>query len=533
MTETYDYIVIGAGSAGCVLASRLSADPANRVLLLEAGGKDWYPWIHIPVGYFKTMHNPLTDWRYKTEPDPGLDGRSIDWPRGKTLGGSSAINGLLYVRGQPQDFDGWRQMGNTGWGWDDVLPLFRKAENQERGEDEMHGVGGPLSVSDMRIRREICDRFIDAAVELGFPARDDFNGLEQEGAGYFQLTAKNGMRCSTAVGYLRPARSRENLTIETHAHTHRILFDGKRASGVRYDIKGRVMEARCRGEIVLSAGAIGSPQILTLSGIGPGGTLQSLGIDPVAAARDVGGNLQDHLQIRMVFKTRDPITLNDQVNNPIKKMLMGIEYMLYRRGPLSMGASQVCAFVRSRPELATPDIQFHVQPLSADKPGKGLHKFSAFTSSTCQLRPESRGVIEVVSPDPHDYPKIHPNYLATETDRRAAIDGMKLSRKFAGTDALAPLISEEWLPGPEVQTDEQYLAAARKIAQTIYHPVGTCRMGVDDHAVVDPRLRVRGVEGLRVADASIMPTITSGNTNAPAIMIGEKAAEMMLEDAKA
>ena len=531
--EHYDYIVIGAGSAGCVLANRLSADPANRVLLLEAGGKDWYPWIHIPVGYFKTMHNPLTDWRYKTEPDPGLDGRSIDWPRGKTLGGSSAINGLLYVRGQPQDFDGWRQMGNTGWGWDDVLPLFRKAENQERGEDEMHGVGGPLSVSDMRIRRHVCDRFIDAAVELGFPARDDFNGLEQEGAGYFQLTTVNGLRCSTAVGYLRPARNRENLTVETHAHTHRILFDGKRASGVRYDIKGRVTEARCRREIVLSAGAIGSPQILTLSGIGPGEKLQDLGIDPVAAARDVGGNLQDHLQIRMVFKTKDPITLNDQVNNPFKKMLMGLEFMLYRRGPLSMGASQVCAFVRSRPEVATPDIQFHVQPLSADKPGQGLHKFSAFTSSTCQLRPESRGVIDVVSPDPHDYPKIHPNYLSTDTDRRAAIDGMKLSRKFAATNALSELISEEWLPGPDVQTDEQYLAAARKIAQTIYHPVGTCRMGTDDHAVVDPRLRVRGVEGLRVADASIMPTITSGNTNAPAIMIGEKAAEMILEDSRA
>jgi choline dehydrogenase len=530
MSETYDYIVIGAGSAGCVVANRLSADPANRVLLLEAGGKDWYPWIHIPVGYFKTMHNPLTDWRYKTEADPGLGGRSLDWPRGKTLGGSSAINGLLYIRGQPQDFDGWRQMGNTGWGWDDVLPLFRRAENQERGEDEMHGVGGPLSVSDMRIRREICDRFIDAAEELGLPRRDDFNGMEQEGAGYFQLTAKNGMRCSTAVGYLRPARMRENLTIETHAHTQRILFDGKRAAGVRYDIKGRVVEARCRREVILSAGAIGSPQILTLSGIGPGGKLQDLGIEQVAESRDVGSNLQDHLQVRMVFKTKDPITLNDQVNNPIKKMLMGIEYMLYRRGPLSMGASQVCAFVRSRPELATPDIQFHVQPLSADKPGEGLHKFSAFTSSTCQLRPESRGVINVVSPDPHDYPKIHPNYLATDTDRQAAIDGMKWSRKFAATNALSEIISEEWLPGDGVKTDEDYLDAARKIAQTIYHPVGTCRMGVDDHAVVDPRLRVRGVEGLRVADASIMPTITSGNTNAPSIMIGEKLSDMVLED---
>lgn len=532
MTESYDYIVIGAGSAGCVLANRLSADPNNRVLLLEAGGRDWYPWIHIPVGYFKTMHNPLTDWRYKTEPDPGLGGRTLDWPRGKTLGGSSAINGLLYVRGQPQDFDGWRQMGNVGWGWDDVLPLFKRAEDQERGPDEMHGTGGPLAVSDMRIRREICDRFIDAAVELGYPARDDFNGEEQEGAGYFQLTTRNGLRCSTAVGYLRPAKSRENLTIETHAHTHRILIENNSAAGVRYDVKGRLREARARGEVVLSAGAIGSPQILTLSGIGPGSKLQDLGITPVAESRDVGGNLQDHLQVRMVFKTKQPITLNDQVNNPVKKAMMGLEFLLHRRGPLTMGASQVCAFVKSRPELATPDIQFHVQPLSADKPGEGLHKFSAFTSSTCQLRPESRGRLDVISPDAHDYPKIHPNYLATHNDQQAAIDGMKLSRRFAATEALSGVISEEWLPGADVQTDEQYLAAARRIAQTIYHPVGTCRMGTDDHAVVDPRLRVRGVEGLRVADASIMPTITSGNTNAPAIMIGEKAAEMILQDAK-
>ena len=528
----YDYIVVGAGSAGCVLANRLSADPAKRVLLLEAGGRDWNPWIHIPVGYFKTMHNPGTDWCYKTEPDKGLNGRRLDWPRGKVLGGSSSINGLLYIRGQKEDYDQWRQLGNTGWSYDDVLPYFIRAEDQERGADDYHGVGGPLAVSNMRIRRELCDKFIEAAGELGIPPSDDFNGARQEGAGYFQLTARNGRRCSTAVGYLKPAKQRPNLTVVTHAQTERVLFEGRRAVGVAYRRKGRPQEARCRGEVILAAGAIGSPQILMLSGIGPGGHLQGFDIPVIHDLPGVGRNLQDHLQVRMVFKTNVPITMNDQVHNPFKKMLMGLDYIFFRRGPLSMGASQVCVFARTSPEAATPDIQFHLQPLSADKPGDGLHRFSAFTSSTCQLRPESRGVIELRSPFAQDYPAIHPNYLATVKDQQVTVAGMKMSRAIAGTKTLAPLIECELKPGIAAASDEQLLEAARNISQTIYHPVGTCKMGRDAAAVVDERLRVHGLQGLRVVDASIMPTLVSGNTNAPTIMIAEKASDMILADAK-
>ena len=530
---TYDYIVVGGGSAGCVLANRLSADASRRVLLLEAGGRDWNPWIHIPVGYFKTMHDPRTDWCFRTEPDKGLNGRRLDWPRGKVLGGSSSINGLLYIRGQKEDYDHWRQLGNAGWSFEDVLPYFKRAEDQERGPDDYHGSGGPLAVSDMRIRRALCDRFIEAAGELGIPASDDFNGARQEGAGYFQLTARNGRRCSTAVGYLKPARRRANLTVVTHAQTERVLFQGRRAVGVAYRRKGRPAEARCRGEVILAAGAIGSPQILLLSGVGPGGQLQRFDIPVVHPLPGVGRNLQDHLQVRMVFKTREPITMNDQVHNPFRKALMGLEYLLLRRGPLTMGASQVCVFARTTPEAATPDIQFHLQPLSADKPGEGLHRFSAFTSSTCQLRPESRGVIELRSPFAQDYPAIHPNYLATVKDQQVTVAGMKLSRAIAATKTLAPLIAEELSPGPQVASDDALLQAARNLSQTIYHPVGTCKMGRDEAAVVDERLRVHGLEGLRVVDASIMPTLVSGNTNAPTIMIAEKASDMILADAKA
>ena len=406
-----DYVVAGAGSAGCALAARLSEDPSTNVLLLEAGGKDTNPWIHVPVGYFKTMHDPRTDWCYRTEPEPSLNGRSLAWPRGKVLGGSSSINGLLYVRGQPRDFDHWRQLGNAGWSFEDVLPYFIKAEDQERGADEWHGAGGPLGVSDMRVRRDVCDAFIAGAEEIGIPRNADVNGANQEGAGYFQLTMRKGFRCSTAAGYLRPARRRPNLRIVTGAHVHRLCFEGRRAVGVRYAIGAEVHEARARAEVLLCAGAIGSPQILQLSGVGPADLLARHGIEPVHDLPGVGGNLQDHLQLRAVYKCTQP-TLNNEVNHPLRKMLIGIEYILKRSGPMSMGASQVYAFVRTRPELETPDIQFHFQPLSADKPGEGLHRFSAFTSSVCQLRPESRGRVRIKHPDPYAYPAIEPNYLA-------------------------------------------------------------------------------------------------------------------------
>ncbi|MCC6469278.1 MAG: choline dehydrogenase [Alphaproteobacteria bacterium] len=529
----YDYIIVGAGSAGCVLANRLSADPAVRVLLLEAGGRDWNPWLHIPVGYFKTMHNPRTDWCHKTEPGPGLNGRSIAWPRGKVLGGSSAINGLLYVRGQPQDYDHWRQLGNVGWSWDDVLPYFKRSEDQERGADDFHGTGGPLAVSNMRIRREICDAYIRAAQELGIPARDDFNGAEQEGAGYFQLTARNGLRCGTASAFLRPARRRQNLTVVTRALAHRVTLRDRCAAGVVYDAGGRIVTASARREVILSAGAISSPHLLELSGIGRGPVLQKLGIAVQHDLPGVGENLQDHLQARAIYRCPLPITLNDEVNVWWRRMLMGVEFALRRTGPMTMGASQLAIFARTRRDLETPDVQFHIQPLSADNPGEGLHRFSAFTASVCQLRPESRGSIRPKSPDPAAYPAIHPNYLATLTDQATLVAGMKLSRRLAATAALSPYVAEELRPGPKVVTDDELLNNARETGATIYHPVGTCKMGDDPSAVVDARLRVHGVARLRVVDGSVMPTLTSGNTNAPIIMIAEKASDLIREDARA
>jgi choline dehydrogenase len=525
----YDYVIVGAGSAGCVLANRLSARADLRVALVEAGGRDRNPWIHVPVGYFKTLHDPGTDWCYKTEPDPNLNGRCLDWPRGKVLGGSSSINGLVYVRGQPRDFDTWRQLGNAGWGWHDVLPYFKRSEDNERGADALHGAGGPLAVSDMRVRRDVCDAFIRGAQELGIPAVHDLNTEQPEGAGYFQLTARNGRRCSTAVGFLRPAEKRANLDVLTNAQVECLSLDGKRVTGVQYFRGGERHHAMAGREVILAAGAIGSPQLLQLSGIGPGELLQGLGIRVVHALPGVGCNLQDHLQIRSVYRCTRP-TLNDEVNHFGRKMLIGLEYLLRRGGPMSMGASQVAVFCRSRPELDTPDLQFHFQPLSADKPGEGLHRFSAFTASVCQLRPESRGRIELKSADPYAYPAIHPNYLATHTDRQAAIDGIRMTRRLCATQAMAPFVESELLPGPELHSDAELLDAARAISQTIYHPVGTCKMGNDAHSVVDERLRVHGMQGLRVVDASIMPTITSGNTNAPTIMIAEKASDLILDD---
>ena len=530
--QRYDYIVIGAGSAGCVLASRLSADPDNRVLLLEAGGSDMNPWIHIPVGYFKTMHNPATDWCYKTEPDEGIAGRSLQWPCGKVLGGSSSINGLLYVRGQPADYDRWAELGNKGWSFDEVLPYFKKSEDQERGADAYHGVGGPLKVSDLRLRRPIADFFVKAATQVGIPFNEDYNGERQEGVGYFQQTAHKGFRWSTAKGFLRPARKRPNLTVKTKAQTTRLLLEGIKAVGVEYLKGGQVHQARAEGEVILSAGAIGSPQILQRSGIGPKILLEKVGVPLVKDLPGVGQNLQDHLQIRLVFKTSQR-TLNDEVNNIFKQAWVGMQYMLTRTGPLTLAASQVAIFTKSNPDAERPDIQFHMQPLSADKPGEGAHKFSAFTSSVCQLRPFSRGYLEIKSKDPLEYPAIHPNYLSDERDQQVAIDGIKTARRISEAPAMAPHIKDEYVPGRQFQSDEELLDAARKFSQTIYHPTSTCKMGHDDLAVVDDRLRVHGVGNLRVVDASIMPEIVSGNTNAPTIMIAEKASDMILEDVAA
>jgi choline dehydrogenase len=529
-----DIVIVGAGSAGCAIANRLSANPNLQVVLLEAGGRDLNPWIHIPVGYFRTMGDPSLDWCYMTEADPGLNGRRLPWPRGKVLGGSSSLNGLLYVRGQHEDYDRWQQMGNPGWGWDQVLPYFRRAENQERGADEFHGAEGPLSVSDARLSRPICDAWVAAAQAAGYPFNADYNGATQEGVGYFQLTTRNGRRCSAAVAYLNPVRNRPNLRIITRAHTQKILLEGRRAVGVAWKgPDGALRHVRARARVVLAAGAIGSPHLLMLSGIGPADQLRKADITPIIDLPGVGRNLQDHLQARLVFRTKKP-TLNDEVRNPLEKLKIALKYATSRSGPMTMAASLATGFLRSAPDLATPDIQFHIQPWSANSPSEGVHPFSAFTASVCQLRPESRGHLEIASPDPARAPLIHPNYLATPTDCKTMVEGVRIARKIAAHEPLRAEIRDEYAPGAHVadRDDAALLEWVRNSATTIYHPTGTCKMGPegDRLAVVDARLCVRGLSGLSVADCAIMPEIVSGNTNAPAIMIGEKASDMIAED---
>jgi len=534
----YDYVIVGAGSAGCVLAARLSEDPAVRVLLLEAGPPDRSPWIHLPIGYGKTMWSDVYNWRFETDPDPNMNGRRIYWPRGKTLGGSSSINGLIYIRGQAQDYDHWAALGNTGWAYEDVLPYFIKSEGNQRTGLPDHGRDGPQKVSDIPARHELIDAFITAAGEIGVPATEDFNGRRQEGAGYYQLITHKGLRCSAAKAYLRPARGRPNLHVQTNAMATQVVLQGGRAVGVRWQRDGREHQATARAEVILSAGALQSPQLLQLSGIGPAHLLQEHGIAVQHDLSGVGENLQDHLQIRLSYECSKPITTNDALNSWLGRAKLGLEWLLFRRGALAVGINQGGCFMRAlkddqgRPVAATPDIQFHVGTLSADMAGGKVHPWSGFTLSVCQLRPESRGRVRIRSRDPMQPPSMQPNYLDTDLDRRTAVAAVRAARAIAQAPAMQPYVKREIKPGPEAQNDADILEFCRNTGATIFHPSGTCRMGSDAMAVVDARLRVHGVQGLRVVDCSAMPTLVSGNTHAPVVMMAEKAADMIRADAK-
>ena len=528
----FDYVVVGAGPAGSVLANRLSADPSVRVLLLEAGGKDNYLWIHIPVGYLYCMNNKRTDWCFTTEAQDGLNGRALAYPRGRVLGGCSSINGMIYMRGQARDYDQWRQLGNAGWSWDDLLPYFKRSENQVRGADEMHGVGGEVRVEEQRLSWEILDAFREAAAQCGIPKTDDFNRGNNEGCGYFQVTQKRGVRWSAARAFLRPAMQRANLAVLTHAQAHRVRLEGRRAAGVEFWHDGALCFAEAARETILSAGAIGSPQLLQVSGIGPGDLLRRHGVAVHHDLPGVGTNLADHLQLRLAYKVANTRTLNERANRLLGRAGIGLEYLLFRRGPMTMAPSQLGAFAKSDPARETPDLQYHVQPLTLDRFGEPLHPFPAFTASVCNLRPTSRGTVEIKSPDAREHPAIKPNYFATEEDRRVAVAAIRLTRRIVAAPALARFTPEEFKPGAALQSDAELARAAGDIGTTIFHPVGTCKMGHDPRAVVDDRLRVHGITALRVVDASIMPTITSGNTNAPTVMIAEKAADMIREDGR-
>lgn len=532
-TERFDYIIVGAGSAGCVLANRLSADPSTRVLLLEAGGRDLYPWIHIPVGYLFTIGNPRTDWLFETEIEKGLGDRAIAYARGKVLGGSSSINGMIYMRGQAQDYDGWAQSGNRGWGWDDVLPIFRSFERHYGGNSQFHGGDGELRVEKQRLKWAVLEAIREAAIEVGLPATEDFNRGDNEGVGYFDVNQKGGFRWSAARAFLAPARRRPNLKIVTRATVEKVTLSEGRATGIAYRLGGREMQALAAREVILSAGAIGSPHILQLSGIGDGEALAGHGVPVIHHLPGVGRNLQDHLQIRAVYGVTGIPTLNQFANSLAGRVRMGLEFALLRTGPLTMAPSQLGIFARSAERYATPNIEFHVQPLSTEKLGERLHDFPGVTASVCNLRPTSRGTVTLRSSSPDEKPRIAPNYLATPEDETVAVEALQYARRLFATRAMQPYSPVELKPGPDIVSDEDMLAAARRLGTTIFHPVGTARMGADAMAVVDDQLRVHGVDGLRVVDASVMPTITSGNTNAPTMMIAQKASQMILSAARA
>ena len=527
----YDYVIVGAGPAGCLLANRLSLNPSHRVLLLEAGGQDNYAWIHVPVGYLYCIGNPRTDWCFKTEAEPGLNGRALSYPRGKVLGGSSSINGMIYMRGQSRDYDAWEAQGNKGWGWQDVLPIFKRSESHYAGDSELHGGQGEWRVEQQRLKWTLLDAFREAAAQTGIASIPDFNGGDNEGCSYFQVNQRRGVRWNASKAFLRPVAQRPNLTVLTNAEVSRIEFENGRASAVLANVGQQARRLNARREIILCCGSIGSPMVLQRSGIGPRPLLEKLGIGVRHELPGVGANLQDHLQLRLIYKVSNGQTLNQMAGSLWGKMNMGLRYAINRSGPLAMAPSQLGAFARSGAEQATANLEYHVQPLSLERFGEPLHGFPAFTASVCDLRPQSRGTVEIRSALADAAPVIRPNYLSHETDLKVAADAIRLTRRIAAAPALARFEPVEYLPGASLQTDEELRQAASRIGTTIFHPVGTCKMGQGRDAVVDERLRVHGVTGLRVVDASIMPTITSGNTCSPTVMIAEKAAQMIIEDA--